>query len=228
MHHLDLMHGFQSPQRLNKYFPYEPFLQIGFVLLVIIYFLEDVTLLAELGYNAEAFAWLVDERFSILNYIRVLEASENPHLVNCVFLLLCIQIVELHFLQGINLPITFPFDFEYVWVSSFAYFFQDFEIEQSCRLLSVSWLCQIVGVLLMNSLWWNRVYWVLLKDLHMILLILPKLLPLLYILLLLSIVDLMSLLNRPICKLGLRFFWFSINNRQDAHTSQFVAALKRW
>ena len=65
---------------------------------MVIDFLEDVTLLTKLGNNTEAFAWLVDESLSILDDIRVLETGENPHLIYCVFLLLCIQIVELHFL----------------------------------------------------------------------------------------------------------------------------------
>ena len=71
MHYLDVMQRLQPRDHLNKELPHFCLREMGFFLLVLQYFLVEISIVGVLHDDAEGVARLVDEHVFVLDHVRV-------------------------------------------------------------------------------------------------------------------------------------------------------------
>lgn len=72
--------------------------------------LVEVSIVGVVHHDAETVGGRVDEGLLVPDNVGVLDRGQDAHLVECVVLLLLAQVLQLHLLQRILLPIMDSFD----------------------------------------------------------------------------------------------------------------------
>ena len=124
------MHCTQPVHSFDQDAPDLAFSEVYFAPFAIRDHFEKIAAISELHHQIERLGLIVNEGFFVGDYIGVLHAGQDPHLVNCILFVLARHHADLYFFESVDQAVLEPLHLVHARVGPISQLRHDLEVSQ--------------------------------------------------------------------------------------------------